>query len=311
MPPEISICIPAYKQPANLRRLLESIEIQNFQDFEVIITDDSSDDCLLEVINDKSWSFRIQHFRNKTALGSPGNWNSAISKAVGNWVKLMHHDDWFEDENSLQNFFDATLEQPNAKFFYCSTLIYDTITLEKFLYKPSLERIVNLKSQPAGLFHANVIGAPTTTFIHKDACKLYDTNLIWLVDIEYYIRMMQQFGITKIEKPLIVTSAKQAHQLTTLLLNNKEVEISENLYCYNKFQSTFNKANRAIFIQKILFLLQHFEVKSIDEITSIGNTESIPHFVRLYCAIASINPKLASKVLGKWLKPKLEEHDRN
>ena len=39
----ISICIPAYKHPDFLKRLLDSISIQSFRDFEVIISDDSPD----------------------------------------------------------------------------------------------------------------------------------------------------------------------------------------------------------------------------------------------------------------------------
>jgi glycosyltransferase involved in cell wall biosynthesis len=309
MLPTISICIPAYKQPDNLRRLLESIEIQTYTDFEVIITDDSPDDCLVEVINNLSWSFSIQHYKNATALGSPGNWNSAISRANGKWVKLMHHDDWFEDEHSLQFFFDATLEHPAARFFYCETWIFDTKSLDKFIYKPNPEKDALFKSHPAVLFHANVIGAPTTTLIQKDAFQLYDTNLIWLVDIEHYIRSMEQLGIIKITKPLIVTSASQAHQLTTVLLNNKDVELREYFYCFNKFNQKFNHANRAIFAQKILLLLQQFNVKSVNEITSSGYFGPIPLFVKLYCLIASFSQVLASRILGKWIQLKLVKYD--
>ena len=40
----ISICIPAYKRIDFLKRLLDSIAIQSFRDFEVIVTDDSPSD---------------------------------------------------------------------------------------------------------------------------------------------------------------------------------------------------------------------------------------------------------------------------
>jgi glycosyltransferase involved in cell wall biosynthesis len=41
MNPLISICIPAYKRTEFLQRLLDSIDIQTFKNFEVIVTDDS------------------------------------------------------------------------------------------------------------------------------------------------------------------------------------------------------------------------------------------------------------------------------
>ena len=49
--PFFSICIPAYKNTDYLKRLLDSISIQTFRDFEVIITDDSPDETVSTFIN--------------------------------------------------------------------------------------------------------------------------------------------------------------------------------------------------------------------------------------------------------------------
>ncbi|HEY4935407.1 MAG TPA: glycosyltransferase, partial [Puia sp.] len=48
--PFISICIPAYQRSGYLRRLLDSIEIQTFHRFEVIITDDSPGSELQDLV---------------------------------------------------------------------------------------------------------------------------------------------------------------------------------------------------------------------------------------------------------------------
>ena len=44
--PLISICIPAYKRIDYLQKLLDSISIQTFKDYEVIVTDDSPDESV-------------------------------------------------------------------------------------------------------------------------------------------------------------------------------------------------------------------------------------------------------------------------
>jgi len=299
--PAISICIPAYKQPENLKRLLESIEIQTFRDFEVIITDDSPNDCLNNVIA-ANWSFTISHFRNEKSLGSPRNWNSAIGRSSGSWIKLMHHDDWFEYSYSLQRFIDATIAHQNKKFFFCKTWIFNTCTNEKFLYQPVLFRYEAVENCPANLFHANVIGAPTTTFIHRDIKELYDENLIWLVDIEYYYRLICKYGIVKIEEPLISTAEEQVHQLTTKLKDNKEVELKEFFYCYEKLTPIFNRTNHLIFRERILFLLQHYNVQRISEIRNSGFNGNIPLFVKLFYFLRKLNKKLAIQIVGKWLQ---------
>ena len=104
--PLISICIPAYKRLHYLERLFRSIEIQTYKNYEVIITDDSADDTVKEFIDNYSAISNIQYYRNKNILGTPENWNEAIRKANGVWIKLMHDDDWFANENSLELVFN-------------------------------------------------------------------------------------------------------------------------------------------------------------------------------------------------------------
>ena len=82
MPPKISICIPAYQQADKLQILFQSIEIQSCRDFEVIVTDDSPDDAV-EKLCLQPHVFKVIYRRNLQALGSPENWNSAISMATG------------------------------------------------------------------------------------------------------------------------------------------------------------------------------------------------------------------------------------
>lgn len=305
MKPLVSICIPAYKQASTLTKLLQSINEQTFKDFEVIISDDSQADELEGIINSSEWNFSIRYYQNTPAKGSPGNWNNAISKAQGTWIKLMHHDDWFVYPHSLQHFVDVVSTNPNQKFFFCGTWIFDTRTNEKYIYKPVEHRFDAISEKPANLFHANVIGAPSTTFIHKEVGELYDENLIWLVDIEYYCRLIDKYGVISIKEALIATSAGQPEQLTSSLINNKEVELKEFFYCYEKLKPLFNSQNRAILKEKLLFLLQHYGVVSIKEIRNSGFSGKIPFFVRLYCLITSFNKNMAKKVLGKWLQYQL------
>src|SRR6478735_2601277 len=104
MSAKISICIPAYKRTAYLKRLLDSVAIQTFKDFEVIVSDDSPDNSVETVCNEYAEKFKLLYFKNAAALGTPANWNFGISKANGDWIKLMHDDDWFADENALAVF---------------------------------------------------------------------------------------------------------------------------------------------------------------------------------------------------------------
>ncbi|MDQ3100985.1 MAG: glycosyltransferase, partial [Bacteroidota bacterium] len=94
--PKVSICIPTYRQTAHLRKTLASIAEQTFKDVEVIITDDSPDDAVEQLVAEFAAALpRLQYARNSAPLGPPANWDHAISMARGEYIKIMHHDDRF------------------------------------------------------------------------------------------------------------------------------------------------------------------------------------------------------------------------
>ena len=48
--PEISVCIPTFNGESYINEALDSILIQDFDDYEVIISDDSSSDNTLAIV---------------------------------------------------------------------------------------------------------------------------------------------------------------------------------------------------------------------------------------------------------------------
>jgi GT2 family glycosyltransferase len=90
--PKISICIPTYNRLNYLRLAINSCLNQSFQDFEIIITDNSDDDesrCYISQLNDK----KIRYFKNESNLGFTRNFNMAITKARGEYIKVLMDDD--------------------------------------------------------------------------------------------------------------------------------------------------------------------------------------------------------------------------
>ena len=189
MNPKISICIPAYKQADKLQLLFQTIQQQTFRDFEVIVTDDSPTDEVEKLCRQQS-AFDLKYYRNSVAKGSPENWNSAISYAQGEWVKLIHHDDYFNSADALQCFVDEAEKSPQIDYFYCGTNILDSNNDEEFPYVVDSDHLDKIAAYPAYLFHKNLIGAPSTGFFKRSISLKYDKALIWLVDIEYYNRII-------------------------------------------------------------------------------------------------------------------------
>lgn len=233
MNPLISICIPAYKNQVFLKRLLDSIRIQSFRDFEVIITDDSPDDSVKDFCIQYQHSLPLRYFRNPVALGTPENWNEGIRQATGKWIKLIHDDDWLASEHSLQRFADAIQNNPGATFFFCAfrnnwlqSGKTEEVYINSFRYKQLLK-------QPAVLFSQNVVGPPSVVLHPNDKQFFYDNKVKWVVDIDFYIRYFKTARPVAIHEILINVGMGE-HQVTQDCFGKREVEVPENFYLLGK-----------------------------------------------------------------------------
>ena len=61
----ISIIIPVYNHLPELKKALQSIKQQTYQDFEVIVVDDGSDELVEEKINKNNFNFDIVFLREE------------------------------------------------------------------------------------------------------------------------------------------------------------------------------------------------------------------------------------------------------
>ncbi len=232
---KVSICIPAYEQPDYLRICLDSILKQDYKNYEVIITDDSSDDSVSKLLQTYDTTLNISYHKNKLRKGTPQNWNEAIDKASGEYIKIMHHDDWFTQENSLSEFVRMLDEDPNVNFAYSAALVWNADTKTETLHCPSEEEIYRIRRNYKRLLPINSIGAPSATIYRRKVNKHFDINLKWVVDLDFYLSILSENGrFVFCNKPLIATTNAAPHQVTNECLNNKEMELFEWFYLYSK-----------------------------------------------------------------------------
>ncbi len=226
--PLISICIPAYKRIKFLQRLFDSIAIQTFKDYEVIITDDSPDEVVATFVNNYSGIEQIHYFRNLTTLGTPENWNESIRKASGTWIKLMHDDDWFADANSLQTFYEATINNSQHSFIFSG---HNNIKEGKNFKKEILLNATGnflLKQSPLNLFKKQFIGNPSCTLIRRDINVFYDSRFQWVVDFEFYVRcLLKVKKYYYINLPMVNVGIND-EQVTNYTFRKPQIEIPEN-----------------------------------------------------------------------------------
>jgi glycosyltransferase involved in cell wall biosynthesis len=112
--PLVSICVPTFNGQRHIRETLQSALEQDYENFEIVVSDGGSTDGTLEVLEALN-SPRIKIFHHLGERTAAGNWNNAVGQSGGELVKLLCQDDLLEpDCLSLQ--VAALLSEPAASF---------------------------------------------------------------------------------------------------------------------------------------------------------------------------------------------------
>ena len=109
--PYISICMSVYNNQENVEKSLISIINQSFQNFEIIIVNDASEDKTQNIIKlIKSIDPRIKLFSHETRLGEFRSRMEAIFNSKGEYVIIMNADDMYLNENLFQDLYNYNLK---------------------------------------------------------------------------------------------------------------------------------------------------------------------------------------------------------
>ncbi|WP_253687991.1 glycosyltransferase family A protein [Treponema sp. OMZ 792] len=89
---EITVVIPTYNKAAYISQTIESVLKQTYQDFEIVIVDDCSQDDT-ELVVQEYLSDRIRYFKHLRNWGPGATFNDGIEKANTEYVTLIASDD--------------------------------------------------------------------------------------------------------------------------------------------------------------------------------------------------------------------------
>lgn len=87
--PFFSIIIPTKNRPEQLREAILSVLLQDFCDFELIISDNFNDKRTKEVVDEYVSDPRVKYFRTDEELNMPDHWEFAGRKARGEYILFL------------------------------------------------------------------------------------------------------------------------------------------------------------------------------------------------------------------------------
>lgn len=278
--PKVSICIPTYNNLSAFKRCLGSVLKQGYGDYEVIITDDSTNDDIYNYLRTLRFSDNIIYKKNETQLGSPENWNEAMRNAKGEYIKILHHDDFFTYNNSLQIFVNLLENNPEVDFAFVASRNVNTQKNQLININNPDEFMINkINKNPLELINGNYIGAPSATIFRKNKDIFFDKKTIWLVDLDFYIRILKKNPKLEYINIDAISIGISNLQLTNKLENDKKINLFEYFYLLDKYN--IRKITNSPFENHILNLLKKFKIYSIKQIRKTGFDGKLPNDTRI------------------------------
>jgi len=305
----ISICIPAYRRTECLKRLLDSIGLQSYRFFEVVITDDSPGFEVQELAEQHPLSSKIRYFRNQVTLGTPENWNAGIQKAKSEWIKIMHDDDWFSSSESLLDFANIIRKGSSAFYFSAYCNVYPDGRVKPVFV--SDHQLKMLQRNPLKLMAANRVGPPSVVIFRRDLSILFDGRMQWLVDIDFYIRFLHIHPpAVYIGKNLVQIGISDS-QVTRTSFGNRKIEIPERFLLLEKLNP--ESLNNLVLFDSWWRFIRNMRIRDEQEIAENGYPGIVPQpissMIRFQKKIPFfiLNNRLFSKLLMgiQYLKGKI------
>jgi glycosyltransferase involved in cell wall biosynthesis len=262
MMPIISVCIPTYNNLSGFRRAIESLVHQSFQDFEVIVTDDSTNNDIVDYLAHQTFSFPIVYKRNIPSLGSPANWNKALALAKGEFIKILHHDDWLATDASLAMFM-AAMDESGGKAFIFSNTINVYAGGKQQIRRPSGLFLKRLGKDPYLLFFGNYIGSPSVVFFSRKLGQIFDCQSRWYVDVIFYVAVLKANGhyFKHIDAALVKVTAGDPGQLTQRIAFAEKFK--ETMYMFNQYLP-LGKQYRLLLLITLTEQLKEYGLKQVD-----------------------------------------------
>ena len=204
---EFSIAIPTHDRGEKgvvwLRELLDSLKIQTFKDFDVVISDQSTNDNIKNVCEEYDFELVYLRYGGENACE---NLNTALENCDGRIIKIMFSDDIFTRKDALEIIHDEYNKLGCRWTFsgFCGTKDGVNFYEEKFpIWSDYTLEGRNLLSSPS-----------VVSFLNEGKVE-FDENLKLLLDVDFYHRMRWMNGMPNMIPQVLVANRDHDERISS------------------------------------------------------------------------------------------------
>jgi len=206
---KFSIAIPTHDRGDNgpiwMRELLDSIKSQTFQDLEIVVSDQSKNDIILNVCKEYSDDFDFKYIKYQGSVPCE-NINIALDECEGEIIKIMFSDDIFVNDSALE-IIDREYQRTKCSWAFsgfCGTRD------GKIFYDEKIPRWTDYM-----LEGRNLLSSPSVVSFLNSSKERFDENLKLLLDTDFYHRMRWKNGMPHIITEILVANRDHDNRISS------------------------------------------------------------------------------------------------
>lgn len=264
--PVVSVMFLSYNHGAYLEQAVKSVLGQTYQDFEIIFSDDCSNDNTMEIIS-KYESDRVNIHRFHENMGAAINMKYIWRHCSGKYLALINSDDVWEEDHLEKSVYYLDSHKDCAGVFSWASLIDEQgnmiDTCCEVFQQENRSQAMWLRRLFTG---GNCICHPSMVLRREvyDRIGFLNAGLRQLPDFQFWIRVLKNYQIYVIPEVLVKhrRCAKTKQNTSAPVLENSLRDINESLYILMHFfddlsDDLFYEAFHELFRRKEVTVHEH------------------------------------------------------
>ena len=204
MEPTVSIIVPVYNAEGTLTRCIDSILNQEYNDFELLLIDDGSQDSSGAICDSYASADSRVRVVHKVNSGVSDSRNLALDMARGTYLQFLDSDDWITPNATR-------LLVETAEHYHCDMVISDfyRVVGKRVSHKGNIEEdcvltreefAAHMLENPADFYYGVLWNKLFRRSIVESHHLRMDTHISWCEDFMFnleYIRQAERFYVLR------------------------------------------------------------------------------------------------------------------